>query len=119
MFSGNLSFYKVKSSNIANENVGKVDYIPPRVDLSRRILFVAANCRIAQTTMYSGTRMAANMIPILRKVRRKEESNGLGTLGWTATQVQAKMVTIQLEIILHSDLPSESCTGDWKLSRRG
>jgi hypothetical protein len=73
---------------------------------------------MAQTTIYSGMSTPSNIIPSLRETRRKEESKGFGTLGWIATQVQAKMVTIQLEIILHSDLPSEFCTGDWEIVSR-
>jgi hypothetical protein len=83
------------------------------------ILLVAANCLIAQTTMYSGTSMPTNIMPILRKAQRKEESWGLGMLGWIAIQVHANMVTIQPEVILHKDLPSESWTGDWEMSSGG
>src|SRR5271170_7073104 len=76
------------------------------------ILLAAMNCRIAQARMYSGTSSAHINITTLspkkqdnwwarlrQKLMSLIVSTGSGRFGWIATQVQRKMVVIQLHII--------------------
>ena len=64
------------------------------------------SCLIAHMMTSSGAISAINVIPTRREATVSHFSSGSGMLGWTATQVHAKIVTRQLQMMLQIVLPN-------------